>query len=102
MYRDGKVEEIDLNAEKLASAEIEELMPFAVLSEKEVIKKDPSSGTDDKKTPTKTDKKTNTSKSGKTAKTGDRSPVVLWCLVLAAAGTVIGINVVLRKRRKIK
>ena len=102
LYRDGKVEEIDLNAEKLASAEIEELMPFAVLSEKEVIKKDPSSGTDDKKTPTKTDKKTNTSKSGKTAKTGDSSPVVLWCLVLAAAGTVIGINVVLRKKRKIK
>ena len=91
LYRDGQVEEVTVDAEKLASTNVKELMPFAVLSEQ--------SASADKNTPTKTDKK-GTISTTKAPKTGDESRVWLWGLTLILAGAVIGVCMVHRRRKQ--
>ncbi|MGN0404629.1 MAG: LPXTG cell wall anchor domain-containing protein [Bariatricus sp.] len=62
VYRNDKVEEVAINQQMIASKEVEELIPFAVLTKKSIL--------------------------SQVVKTGDTSNLFLWVGILIAAGAV--------------
>ena len=88
VYQDGKVREVELNKQMLASIKVSELPQFAVVSGKTAA----DNGTGSDYSNPVINKVVNS------IKTGDGSNVFLWAVLLIAAA--LGIGIVIRVRRK--
>lgn len=103
VYRDGKVEEVEIDIQTLASVDIDSLPPFAVLSKEttqnETVKPSASDKKNASNTVTGNTNKTKTTSVNAT-KTGDSSNVLLWSGLLLAS--VVGVGIIIRQKRKRK
>ena len=74
VYRNNKVEELSIDQKLIASKEIEDLVPFAVLTKKSALSQ------------AATDIKNKVNKTVDKVKTGDTSDLLLWVEILIVAG----------------
>ena len=88
VYQDGKVKEVELNKQMLASIKVSELPQFAVVSGKTAA--DNGTGSDHSNSVI--------NKVVNSIKTGDGSNVFMWAVLLIAAA--LGIGIVIKVRRK--
>ena len=80
VYRNNQIEELEIDKQMIASKDVEEMVPFAVLAEKSEISKAVDHIKD-------------------TIKTGDNSSVLLWFGIAVVAGSVAGGVIYWRKKK---
>ena len=82
VYRNNQIEELEIDKQMIASKDVEEMVPFAVLAEKSELSKAVDHIKD-------------------TVKTGDNSSVILLLCIVVVAGSVAG-GVIYWKKKKAK
>ena len=80
VYRNNQIEELEIDKQMIASKDVEEMVPFAVLAEKSEISKAVDHIKD-------------------TVKTGDNSSVILLLCIVVVAGSVAGGVIYWRKKK---
>lgn len=80
VYRNNQIEELEIDKQMIASKDVEEMVPFAVLAEKSEISKAVDHIKD-------------------TIKTGDNSSVILLLCIVVVAGSVAGEVIYWRKKK---
>lgn len=80
VYRNNQIEELEIDKQMIASKDVEEMVPFAVLAEKSEISKAVDHIKD-------------------TIKTGDNSSVILLLCIVVVAGSVAGGVIYWRKKK---
>lgn len=80
VYRNNQIEELEIDKQMIASKDVEEMLPFAVLAEKSEISKAVDHIKD-------------------TIKTGDNSSVILLLCIVVVAGSVAGGVIYWRKKK---
>ena len=80
VYRNNQIEELEIDKQMIASKDVEEMVPFAVLAEKSEISKAVDHIKD-------------------TVKTGDNSSVLLLLCIVVVAGSVAGGVIYWRKKK---
>ena len=80
VYRNNQIEELEIDKQMIASKDVEEMVPFAVLAEKSEISKAVDHIKD-------------------TVKTGDNSSVILLFCIVVVAGSVAGGVIYWRKKK---
>ena len=80
VYRNNQIEELEIDKQMIASKDVEEMVPFAVLAEKSEISKAVDNIKD-------------------TIKTGDNSSVILLLCIVVVAGSVAGGVIYWRKKK---
>ena len=82
VYRNNQIEELEIDKQMIASKDVEEMVPFAVLAEKSELSKAVDHIKD-------------------TVKTGDNSSVILLLCIVVVAGIVAG-GVIYWRKKKVK
>lgn len=80
VYRNNQIEELEIDKQMIASKDVEEMVPFAVLAEKSELSKAVDHIKD-------------------TVKTGDKSSVILLLCIVVVAGSVAGGVIYWRKKK---
>ena len=80
VYRNNQIEELEIDKQMIASKDVEEMVPFAVLAEKSELSKAVDHIKD-------------------TIKTGDNSSVILLLCIVVVAGSVAGGVIYWRKKK---